>query len=130
MILIICFQTLTRSKVFQLNINYSFRHYSFICIQLNHYNYCYQIPIILFCIQLNSFKYPALINLFAQLNGFKYIMLCNTNNYAYTQFQVLLLNTNNSIQHYSFVFKQLSCSKYSNVSLPNQLNITHLFTQS
>ena len=42
-------------------------NYSFICIQSNCSKYYYVIPVILFCIQLNGFKYSTLI--VTQLNG-------------------------------------------------------------
>ena len=45
------------------------------------------------------------------------------------QFQVLLFKTNYSIQHYSFICTQSNGSNYCFISLTNQLNISHLFTQ-
>ena len=57
-------------------------------------------PETIFCTQLNDFK------------------------------QVLLFNTNYSIQHYSFVFSLLIRSKYSNISLTTQEEISHLFKHS
>ena len=44
--------------------------------------------------------------------------------------QALLFNTHYTIQYYLFICTQLSGSKYCNVSLTIQLNISHLFTHT
>ena len=45
--------------------NYSIQYYSFFSTRLNGSKYCYVIPIILFCIQVNGFKYSILVVLLA-----------------------------------------------------------------
>ena len=76
-------------------------HIAFVSMQLNGFNYRYQILIILI-IYLLTVK-------------------C---------LQVLLFNTNSSLQHYSFVCSQLNGSECCYVSLTIQLNISHLFTHN
>ena len=45
-------------------------------------------------------------------------------------FQVLLFNTNNSVQHYSFVYRQLNNSKYGYVIVIIVFNINYIFANS
>ena len=84
-----------RLKCFQVllfNTNISIQHYSLIYTPSNGSKYCYVIPIILFCIQINGF------------NNFTQIVLF-THSYIV---QRIAMYHKNSIRYQSFIYTQLN----------------------
>ena len=65
LVLIICVYAMNWFQELLLNTAYSIQYYSLISSTSNSCNYCYVTPIILFCIQVNGFKYYIQIILFA-----------------------------------------------------------------
>ena len=126
-----CYSTL----IILFNTIYSFVHYQMVpsiamlyqfnfCTQLKYTKYCYSTLIILFN-TIYSFVHYQMVSSIAMLYQFNF---CTVKVY-----QILLFNSNNSIQHYSFVPRQLSGSSYYViiiVTLKLQFNIGHFFVHS
>ena len=78
-----------------------------------------------------SIKYIGFVNILTLLNKpalffFFFFFFLHT----VKLFQVALFNANHSVEHYSFVCTQLNDSKYCDVLLTIQLNISYLFVFS
>ena len=104
------------------NTNYSIQHVSFICALSNGSKYCFVIPIILFCKQVNGFEYSTLIVKWFQE------LLCITNNLIKHQFThcqtVLFLTIWFTISHFFCTqLKYQTDRTQSGATTPNRVEL-------